>query len=278
MRMQSGMPMPWYALPARYKPGNLRQPRFQFRLARRMSHRVLRHGARPAGDAREAGTRGHAGDLAQFLRSPPRSPRRRSRPAPPRRPCRPGSSAPPPCPPARDTRISCRPRCTPPGAAAPSWAPGSRSRKAAVAKSAASKPTATVIDELYATIPISSARRASTGPSSAAPLCASHATTTSIGLQPLAVHAQAESRGRALHRLHARLAHRDLAPDRRRHRVHQLSQTALQACGTTAPAPGDFGACARDASTPRVRLPYLVASSTNRGSTAVTLSSRGSPP
>jgi len=40
----------------------------------------------------------------------------------------------------------------------------------------------------------------------------------------------------------------------------------------------DLGACARDASTPRVRLPYLVASSTNRGSTAVTLSSRGSPP
>ena len=40
----------------------------------------------------------------------------------------------------------------------------------------------------------------------------------------------------------------------------------------------DFGACAREASTPRVRLPYLVASSTNRGSTALTLSSRGSPP
>ncbi len=37
-----------------------------------MPHRVLRHGARPAGDAREPGTRGHAGDLAQFLASPPR--------------------------------------------------------------------------------------------------------------------------------------------------------------------------------------------------------------
>ena len=131
MRMQSGMPMPWYALPARYKPGNLRQPRFQFGLARRMSHRVLRHGARPAGNAREPRDAPSLRRSRAIPRSPPRSPRRRSRPALPRRPCRRGSSAPPPCPPVRDTRTSCRPRCRPPGAAAPSWVPGSRTRKAA---------------------------------------------------------------------------------------------------------------------------------------------------
>src|ERR1017187_10238171 len=46
--------------------GDLRQTRFQFGLARGMSDRVLRHGARPAGNAREAGASRDAGDLAQF--------------------------------------------------------------------------------------------------------------------------------------------------------------------------------------------------------------------
>src|ERR1035437_6571272 len=53
---------------ARYvQAGNLRAARFKFDLAGGMSDRVLRHGARRAGNAREAGGRGHAGNLAQFL-------------------------------------------------------------------------------------------------------------------------------------------------------------------------------------------------------------------
>ncbi len=101
------------------------------------------------------------------------------------------------------------------------------------------------------------------------------------GLHPIAVHAHAEAGGRALDRLRARVADFDFAANRRRDRVHHLPQPALERAeqrGRGLPRDRVLAARARSASTPRVRLPYRLASSTKRGNTLVTLSAAGLPP
>jgi hypothetical protein len=49
-----------------------------------------------------------------------------------------------------------------------------------------------------------------------------------IGVQPLAIHAHAESGGRPFDRFRAGLAHVNLASDCGRDGVHELTQTAFQ--------------------------------------------------
>ena len=58
--------MPVIGVARQVQAGNGGGARLHFGQALRMAHGVLRHGARPAGDAREAGGRGDAGDLLQF--------------------------------------------------------------------------------------------------------------------------------------------------------------------------------------------------------------------
>src|ERR1019366_7153461 len=276
MRMQSGMPMPWSALPATYRPEIC---------ARRASSSAWRAGCPTVYCAMERGQRamlvqrGRAVTPAISRSSPVTAAATASSLSP----NTPASSMPP-----RKQRATILPLGTRYENLVPTQVHATNRRRSFLgtrnpkpegcgAKSAASKPTATVIDELYATLPISSASGASTGASSAAPLCASQATTTRS--------ASSHSPSR---RTRNPVGGRSTV-SARASRTSTLPEIDPAAASTSCPrlpfrvrnngaGVCDLGAGARAASTPRVRLPYLAASSTKRGNTAVTLSSRGSPP
>src|ERR1019366_5951611 len=260
MRMQSGMPMPWYALPATYRPGIC---------ARRASSSAWRAGWPTVYCAMERGQRAMRVKRGGAVT-----------PAISRSSCATAavtaSSLSPKIPPSSMPPRKQRATTMPAGTRHENFVPtqvhatnrrrsflGTRNPKpeGRVAKSAASNPTATVIDELYATLPISSARRASTPPSKAAPLCASQATTrrsassqspSSRTRNPVAVRSTVSARA---------------------WRTETLPRIDASTASTSCPRPPFkvrnrgagvcvLGACARAASTPRVRLPCFVASST----------------
>ena len=67
MRMQSGMPIPEYALPASWRPGMAAVARLDFGQASGVSDGILRHGAGPSKDAPEGRRGAKSGNVAQLV-------------------------------------------------------------------------------------------------------------------------------------------------------------------------------------------------------------------
>ena len=180
---------------------------------------------------------------------------------------------------ARGARTWCPPRCRPPGGGAPFAAPENRNRTGGGRNRPRRSPEPRSSTSCRPTVPSNSARRRPPRP--AAPKrCALRKPPP--GVRSSANRRRCLTRNPAPVRSIACAAHCRISscpPMEAIDGVHHLPQPALQRAeqrGGAAPiAPA---ALARSASTPRVRLPYRLASSTKRGSTLLTLRAPGSPP